>query len=124
MHRSENYFYEAAGLFFEPAHKNNFSAMEGALPHTRGRGLIPHTRGGGTPPDIAGISGIFGAKADEPKGSLRHASAPEWQPSVAILALPGEGSFGFISPRSPNPGNGGKLRIRFWDHQENNSVLK
>jgi hypothetical protein len=27
--------------------------MEGALPHTRGRGLEPHTRGGGTPPDIA-----------------------------------------------------------------------
>ena len=45
--------------------------MEGALPHTRGRGLEPHTRGGGTPPYIAKVSGVLTRKAREPKRILR-----------------------------------------------------
>ena len=81
--------------------------MEGALPHTRGRGLEPHTRGGGTPPHIAKVSGVLKGKAREPKRILRNFSAPEWQPLVAILVLPCEEPFGFTSPPFPNPRNTG-----------------
>jgi hypothetical protein len=87
--------------------------MEGALPHTRGRGLEPHTRGGGTPPHIAKVSGASEGKAREHKRTPRNFSAPEWQPLVAILVLPSEEPFGFTSPPFPNPRNTGSSTSRF-----------